>query len=143
MSTPNLLQLHCWVVGENQTFTVEIGRERSIYDLKKAIQAETHPDFQDVAARKLTLYKATIVNDDSINTRLQTIDLTTLTMLLPSHTISQNFKDRPPRGSIVVVIVQPARECKWLHAPAALTKPSIMIPMLLLDVAVPCFVTSY
>ncbi|KAH9967462.1 hypothetical protein BC827DRAFT_594318 [Russula dissimulans] len=106
MSTPNF-QLPCWVVGENQMFDVEIGGEKTVYELKKAIQAELRPDFQDVAARNLTLYKVTILNDDNANKSLQSVDLTKLTMISILHTVSQVFRDHPPQDSVFVVVVRP------------------------------------
>jgi Crinkler effector protein N-terminal domain len=127
MSTPNF-QLLCWVVGETQIFYVEIGGDKKVYDLKKVIKTELHPDFQDVAARNLTLYKVAILNDDNVNKSLQSVDLTKLTMLSSSPTVSHTFQDHPPRGSVFVVVVQPPGECKWLHTPAALMKSSIIVP---------------
>jgi len=118
MSTLNPLFLHCWVIGETKSFHVKIPGEKTISELKEAIQAK---DFQNFPAKFLTLYKATVVNDDNINERLQNLDVTKLTRLRPSHTVLQSFQDHPPQGSIVVVVIQPPGECQWMCVQAAVT----------------------
>jgi len=116
MSTPNHLQLHCFLLGDDDTFSVRIESDEDIGDLKKAIAAENKNSFQKIGidAKDLTLYSI-VVEEDSINETLPKVDVAKLKKMPASHKLSRYFSDPLPDNSVFAVIVQlPAGECKWL-----------------------------
>ena len=117
MSTPNHLQLHCFLLGDDDTFSVRIDSDEDIGDLKKAIAAENKNAFQTIGvdAKDLTLYSI-VVEEDSIDETLpKVVDVAKLKKLSPSHKLSRYFSSTLPDNSVFAVIVQlPAGECKWL-----------------------------
>ncbi|KAG0049373.1 hypothetical protein BGZ90_007360, partial [Linnemannia elongata] len=62
----NLLTLFCLVDGEATTnaFPVEIESTETISDLKKLIRTEKSPEFDDIAADKLTIWRVSIPDKD-------------------------------------------------------------------------------
>jgi len=77
MTTHNLqLELQCLIIGQTDTFTVEINAEKRVNQLKKAIAAENKSAFQkiDIDAKDLILYSI-IVEEDSIDETLPKVDV--------------------------------------------------------------------
>ncbi|KAF9314604.1 hypothetical protein BG003_003982 [Podila horticola] len=65
--TDNLMRLFCLVNGEptSNAFPVEIKSTKTIGDLKDLIKTKKTPEFDDIAADKLTLWRVTIpITDD-------------------------------------------------------------------------------
>ncbi|KAG9065188.1 hypothetical protein KI688_002511 [Linnemannia hyalina] len=58
----NHLTLFCLVDG---AFPVEIESTKTIGDLKKLIKAEQSPDFDDIVANNLTLWRVSIPDDEN------------------------------------------------------------------------------
>jgi len=116
MTTHNLqLELQCLIIGQTDTFTVEINAEKRVNQLKKAIAAENKSAFQkiDIDAKDLILYSI-IVEEDSIDETLPKVDVAKLKKMPASHKLSRYFSDPLPDNSVFAVIVQlPAGECKW------------------------------
>jgi len=126
MTTHNLqLELQCLIIGQTDTFTVEINAEKRVNQLKKAIAAENKNAFQTIGvdAKDLTLYSI-VVEEDSIDETLpKVVDVAKLKKLSPSHKLSRYFSSPLPDNSVFAVIVQlPAGEYNWLFMPAVLTK---------------------
>ncbi|KAG0348935.1 hypothetical protein BGZ54_004509, partial [Gamsiella multidivaricata] len=63
----NTLTLFCVISGEHASnaFPVEISSGKTVGDLKKAIKSEKAPEFDDVAADRLKLWRATIPIDEN------------------------------------------------------------------------------
>src|SRR5712671_902065 len=116
MTTHNLeLEFQCLVIGQRNTFTVEINAGKRVNQLKEAIAAKKKSAFQkiDVDATDLILYSI-VVEEDSIDEILPKVDVAKLKELSPSHKLSRYFSDPLPDNSVFAVIVQlPAGECKW------------------------------
>ncbi|KAG0045505.1 hypothetical protein BGZ83_009310, partial [Gryganskiella cystojenkinii] len=58
--TDNQWTLFCLIDGEDTPFSIQIPSSKTIDELKKAIKAEKTPEFDDMAADKLTLWKVSI-----------------------------------------------------------------------------------
>src|SRR5712672_3124156 len=125
MTTHNLqLELQCLIIGQTDTFTVEINAEKRVNQLKKAIAAENKSAFQkiDIDAKDLILYSI-IVEEDSIDETLPKVDVAKLKQMPASHKLSRYFSDPLPDYSVFAVIVQlPPGEYNWLSMPAVLMK---------------------
>ncbi|KAG0247041.1 hypothetical protein BG011_002154, partial [Mortierella polycephala] len=63
----NTLTLFCVVNGESTSnaFPVEIESTKTIGDLKELIKVERTPEYDDIAADRLTLWRATIPIDEN------------------------------------------------------------------------------
>ncbi|KAH7055035.1 hypothetical protein BKA57DRAFT_489829 [Linnemannia elongata] len=61
--TDNRLSLFCLVDGEATPFSVEVDRTKTIDHLKDLIKAKKTPEFDDIAADKLTLWRVSISDD--------------------------------------------------------------------------------
>jgi len=125
MTTHNLeLELQCLVIGQTNTFSVEINAEKRVNHLKEAIAAKNKNAFQkvDIDAKDLTLYSI-VVEEDSIDETLPKVDVAKLKQMPASHKLSRYFSDPLPDNSVFAVIVQlPPGEYNWLFMPAVLTK---------------------
>jgi len=72
MTTHNLeLELQCLIIGQTNTFTIEINAEKQVNQLKEAIAAKNKDAFQkiDIDAKDLTLYSI-VVEEDGIDETL-------------------------------------------------------------------------
>jgi len=129
MTTPNLLQLHCFLLGDDNVFRVRIESEEEICDLKEAIAAKNKIAFQMIDAKDVTLYSIVVEKDNIDETLPKVVDVAKLKKLSPSHKLSRYFSSPLPDNSVFAVIVQlPAGECKWLVVLAVLTKSYCFLP---------------
>jgi len=125
MTTRNIeLELQCLIIGQTNTFSVEINAEKRVNQLKEAIAAKNKNAFQkiDIDAKDLTLYSI-VVEEDSIDETLPKVDVAKLKQMPASHKLSRYFSDPLPDNSVFAVIVQlPPGEYNWLSMPAVLMK---------------------
>jgi len=122
MTTPNLLKLHCFLLGDDNIFRVRIESDEEICDLKEAIAAKNKNAFQMIDAKDVTLYSV-VVEEDSIDETLPKVDVAKLKQMPASHKLSRYFSDPLPDNSVFAVIVQlPPGEYNWLSMPAVLMK---------------------
>ena len=108
----NTFTLFCVVRGEpaSNAFEVEIEKNKSISALKELIKAKKAPEFDDVAADKLTLWAVSIHEDDE--ERLKTLDFKNATTeglqkLRPTWSISKAFPDAPIPDHIHIIVERP------------------------------------
>jgi hypothetical protein len=103
-------KVFCLVHGEDPTqnvFPVEVIKNATISELKKLIRAEKSPEFDDIAADKLTLWKVNISEDQLCD--LDDADPETLgKKLSPLSKIAKVFPDGVEGGHIHIIVVRPA-----------------------------------
>jgi len=59
---PTTFPLFCWVQGDrpDQAFKVKIADDEDVSDLKKMIKSENEPEFQDIVANSLKIWKVSV-----------------------------------------------------------------------------------
>jgi|SRR5712671_198472 len=92
MSTPTLLQLVCFLPGDDNTFIVRMECDEKISDLKAAIKAKNKNAFRHIDAKNISLYKL-VIECDRLRETLPTIDVAKLKELPASHELSRHFSD--------------------------------------------------
>jgi len=55
-----ILDIFCVIEGQTTSFPVEIESTKTVGHLKKAIKADQSPDFDDINAKNLTLWRVSI-----------------------------------------------------------------------------------
>ncbi|RUS30826.1 hypothetical protein BC938DRAFT_478913, partial [Jimgerdemannia flammicorona] len=105
MKMEEVVTLFCYVHGNpaEEVFSVEIGGNKPISELQKAIKAE-RTEFASVNASSLTLWKISIPYDDIANTDFKFEDSKDMKKLRPIDRISVFFDDF--HGDDVHVLVQ-------------------------------------
>ncbi|KAG0354095.1 hypothetical protein BG005_006764, partial [Podila minutissima] len=93
--------LLCVVEGETSSnaFPVEIELTKTISHLKKLIKTAKSPEFDDIVADKL---KPIALNDCESPQKLEPLD-----------SISDVFKETPPKKTIHVLVQRPPQELEW------------------------------
>ena len=116
----NTVILYCLVYGESidRTFPVEIGTEMSVDQLKDLIKEKKSPEFNDIAADKLTLWKVNIpYNAEALRALTLKDDAERgIQNRPPVWKISKAFPDEPAEESIHVIVERPAGDV--LNVPA-------------------------
>ena len=104
--------LRCLVYGESMEniFRVRIGEEGEVSDLKDAIKEKKHPQFEDIPAKNLTLWRVSVPLDDNVDVALAGLELKDsdekrIKKLRPSDEISGAFLDLDKKH--IHVIIQP------------------------------------
>jgi Crinkler effector protein N-terminal domain len=127
MPEPNLLDISCWILGDehHQIFSVRISPEATLHHLKQAIKVEQHPKYDQIAASDLALYQIT----DTVNALQATLEninlenVKNLSMLPPLVPISQYLPQLVDGQAHIIVIQPPSGECKRLPALVVMTNP--------------------
>jgi len=104
------LNLFCLVDGEPQSnvFSVKPSAAATVDDLKKLIKTEKSPEFDDIAADKLTLWSVSIpVTGDDIPIQLDQVTDTDKKKLDPTDDIADVFPDKPPKKTIHIIVQRP------------------------------------
>ena|ERR1051325_4604557 len=99
------ITLLCLVKGNTtaKAFSVKIGRDETISELKKTIKAEKAPEFDSFPANKLKLWKVEIPDEQEdalLNLSLQE------NALLPTREIGE-YWTKPPKKHIHVIVETP------------------------------------
>ncbi|KAF9581687.1 hypothetical protein BGW38_001202, partial [Lunasporangiospora selenospora] len=104
-----IFTLLCLVDGEatSRAFSVEISPSKTVDYLKKLIKAEKAPEFDDFAADKLTLWRAsvTIIDDDELPFLLGSLD--EKKKLSPATRLSKLFAEESPEDTINIIVQRP------------------------------------
>ncbi|RPB27770.1 hypothetical protein L211DRAFT_845789 [Terfezia boudieri ATCC MYA-4762] len=101
---PDTIKLFCWVLGDESSFSVKIGLDQTVDDLKKAIIAKIPNLLQGIDAHRLVLFKAIVLIKEKY--KIQLSDLKD--GLEEGDTLREHFETNPPPKSIHIVIVPPA-----------------------------------
>jgi len=99
----NLLTLWCLVEGDSASnaFSIkDIPLSNTVDDLKDAIKAKKTPEFDDIAADKLTLWHVSIP-DGSATTIAALVDKTELNK--PRTRLSKLFPESPDEDTYIIV----------------------------------------
>jgi hypothetical protein len=105
------IKLFCLVHGEDPTqnvFPMEVIKNATISELKKLIRAEKSPEFDDIAADKLTLWKVNISEDQLCNLNDDANPETLSKKLSPLSKIAKVFPDGVEEEHIHIIVVCPA-----------------------------------
>ncbi|KAG0195434.1 hypothetical protein BGX28_001374, partial [Mortierella sp. GBA30] len=109
--TDNHLTLFCLVDGESTslTFSVEIDRTKTVDHLKKLIKTEKSPEFDDMAADRLTLWRVSIptINGDKSSILLRNILVNDKQELGPATRLSKVFTNKSPEETIHIIVRRP------------------------------------
>ncbi|KAF9555551.1 hypothetical protein EC968_008844 [Mortierella alpina] len=116
--TNNLLTLFCLVDGEaaSNAFPVEIELTKTIGELKKLIKVEQSPDFDDIVANNLTLWRVLIpINEDNdeLPLLLNNVPQKERKKLGPATRLSKVFPDDLPEETVHIIVQRPPQ----VHAP--------------------------
>ncbi|KAF9393615.1 hypothetical protein CPC16_001540 [Podila verticillata] len=109
-NTRKLLNLFCLVEGEATTkaFSINIPLNNTVDDLKNLIKTACSPQFDDIAADKLTLWGVSFLFSHS--KRKESIllkDLPTARELYPMDNISDVFEDTLIEKSVKIIVQRP------------------------------------
>ncbi|KAF9314603.1 hypothetical protein BG003_003981, partial [Podila horticola] len=106
--TDNRMSLFCLahVEPSSNAFPVEIESTKTIGDLKDLIKTKKTPEFDDIAADKLTLWRVTIPITDDDNETPILLNNVTKKKLGPLTRLSKVFPEDIPEESIIHIIVQ-------------------------------------
>ncbi|KAF9315613.1 hypothetical protein BG006_003723, partial [Podila minutissima] len=101
----NTRRLFCLVKGEDTShaFPIKIRLKKTVAHLKERIKTKKKPEFDDIAADKLTLWRVVIPSTDSIPFEL----IPEKKKLRPTEDISVVFADQPPKETINVIVERP------------------------------------
>ncbi|KAG0197016.1 hypothetical protein BGX28_009479, partial [Mortierella sp. GBA30] len=111
-STDSHFILLCVVDGETTSFPVNIKPTRTVGHLKDAIKTALSPQFDDIAAKDLILWSVSIPDDDDDDENpvvLENIITKDQKKLKATRELSDVWKDKPPKGTIHVIIQRPPR----------------------------------
>ncbi|KAF9384816.1 hypothetical protein CPB97_005365 [Podila verticillata] len=125
--TDNRLRLFCLVDGESASnvFPVKLSRNHSIGDLKKLIKTEKSPEFDDIPADKLTLWRVFISVPVNKHKPIVLNEFESATELNPMDDVSDVFAEQPPKKEIHIIVHRPPQglilEFDFLqHVPGAI-----------------------
>jgi hypothetical protein len=107
--------LNCLVLGHDAShiFPIEIGENKTVGALRKAIKDEKRHAFQHVDADTLVLWKVSIPVSRSLADNLSKFDFVDEGSLLPVEELTDVFSGSPARRHLhIVVRGPPAGECK-------------------------------
>ncbi|KAF9185850.1 hypothetical protein BGZ50_002847 [Haplosporangium sp. Z 11] len=101
------LSLFCLLSGElmSNAFKVKLDINSDVSDLKKLIKAEKAPEFDDIAADRLKLWRVTIpIVAGNIHKAVVLNKIDSKTELVPTDEIPEAFKKTPPKKSVHIII---------------------------------------
>src|SRR6266550_5347518 len=108
-----LLQLNCWVLGEdpNRIFPVMIERTASVGALKDAIKDEKRPAFDHIPADALVLWKVSVLaRREDLEEDVKKLNLDNKHSLWPVVKLSLLFSDQPVDDHLHIVVKAPTGE---------------------------------
>ncbi|KAF9554275.1 hypothetical protein EC968_009721, partial [Mortierella alpina] len=110
--TDNLLTLFCLVDGEPtfNAFPVGIESSKTIGDLKELIKTALSPQFDDIAAKDLTIWSVSIPDDDDdeeIPIMLDNVSSKDKKKLRATRGLLEVFPVKPSKNTIHVIVQRP------------------------------------
>ena len=111
--TNNRLTLFCLVDGEatSNAFSIKVPSIDTVDDLKNLIKSALSPQFDDIAAKDLSLWRVSIpiTKDNSeIPILFNNIAKEEKEKLLPSKDLSNIFEEKPPKKTIHIIVQRPS-----------------------------------
>ncbi|KAG0042488.1 hypothetical protein BGZ89_006885, partial [Linnemannia elongata] len=107
----NQLTLFCLVDGEatSNAFSVEIEPTKTVDALKNAIKTKKAPEFDNIAADKLTLWCVPIPVVPANKHKSIVLDdfLEAATELDPTDDVADVFSEKPPKKTIHIIVQRP------------------------------------
>ena len=103
--------LFCLVHGDNpvnRAFSVNVSNLNTVDELKKLIKTEKQPEFDNIAADKLTLWRVNISQDELPELDAGADPETLGKKLSPLSKIGKVFPDRAAEKHIHIIVVRPA-----------------------------------
>jgi hypothetical protein len=91
-------------------FPIEIGGNKTVGALRKAIKDEKRPAFDHVPADTLVLWKFSIPVSQNLADNLSKFDFVDEGSLLPMEELSEAFSDSPGRKCLHIVVRVPPGE---------------------------------
>ncbi|KAF9580019.1 hypothetical protein BGW38_003496, partial [Lunasporangiospora selenospora] len=114
--TDRFFTLFCLVDGESTAFPVSASTATTFGELKDLIKAKKAPEFDDVAADKLTLWRVSVPVPPKKNRKeIWLADVTSKDELDKTDDIADVFPEAPPKKTIHVIVQRPPPQ---VHAPA-------------------------
>ncbi|GJJ67990.1 hypothetical protein EMPS_00336 [Entomortierella parvispora] len=105
----NNLTLFCLVEGDSTPFPIKIELTSSIGELKDEIKLKKTPEFDDIAADRLTLWRVSIPVAPLNERRSVSLkDFNSAAELDPTDDVSDVFKETPPKKTIHVIVQPPS-----------------------------------
>ncbi|KFH62119.1 hypothetical protein MVEG_11758 [Podila verticillata NRRL 6337] len=106
--THNLLSLFCLVDGDATPFSVEIDQTKTVDHLKDLIKAKKAPEFNDIAADKLTLWRVSIpIVPPNKRKPIVLTEVKSAAELDPTDDLSDVFEEKQPKKTIHVMVQRP------------------------------------
>ncbi|KAK5822985.1 hypothetical protein F5H01DRAFT_401412 [Linnemannia elongata] len=109
----NPLTLFCLADGEgtSNAFSIKIASTDTVDDLKERIKTKKSPEFDDIAADKLTLWRVSIqVVSANKHKPILLNEIDSPTELDPTDDLSDVFEETPPKKTIHVILQRPPPE---------------------------------
>jgi hypothetical protein len=105
----NNLSVLCLVDGKTTPFIVEVGRTKTVDQLKKLIKAEKANEFSDFDADMLTLWCVSIPDaddeeDEDLPILLNNISSDDKKKLKATHNLSDVFQETPPKKTMHIIV---------------------------------------
>ena len=104
-----MLKLFCYVRGDNysNTFIVNINEDETVADLRKAIKEKKRPQFDDVPADSLSLWKASVLIDRDLKESVEALNLVEGDSLCVYETLSDIFSSGLEKRCVHIIINRP------------------------------------
>ena len=104
-----MLKLFCYVRGDNDsnTFVVNIDEDETVADLRKAIKEEKRPQFDDVPADSLSLWKASVLIDRDLKESVEALNLVNGDSLRFNETLSDIFSYGLEKNHVHIICGHP------------------------------------
>jgi len=102
--------LFCLVNGDNpvdRAFSVNVSNSNTVDELKELIKAKKQPEFDDIAADKLTLWRVNISQDELPELDADADPETLGEKLSPLSEIAEAFPDGVKKKHIHIIVVRP------------------------------------
>ncbi|KAI9241658.1 MAG: kinase-like domain-containing protein [Podila humilis] len=116
--TPNLLSLFCLVDGDATPFSVEVDRTKTVDHLKDLITAKKAPEFDDIAADKLNLWRVSIpIVPPNKRKPIVLTEVKSAAELDPTDDLSDVFEEKQPKKTIHVMVQRPPLDSTFSRTP--------------------------
>jgi hypothetical protein len=105
----NKIRLFCILNGDSIPFSVELERNVTVDDLKKAIKNENISELEGIHSSKLVLWHVSILSVPKRQIELSNLTIQEkLKKLDPTSEISEVFGNSPPKKTIHVIVERPS-----------------------------------
>ena len=101
--------LVCYLLDDDwkQAFEVEIGKEKSVSALKDAIKEKLGSDFDDIPAKSLSIWKASVQYNKNLEKEVEALNLVDGDSLHPLEILSDIFPSGLEKKSVHIIISRP------------------------------------